>query len=111
MSLPIIIGASVAGLVGLGLAGLAFKKRNGLKEAIIDPINFYNATKAVSNLNEGNRIKKTFHRQPSENSNHSENEDLFRPSEENRRSVYSNRSSLGKGKRKRTRKHSSRKNK
>jgi hypothetical protein len=69
MSLPLIIGASVAGVVVLGiLGGVTYKNRGGLREAYRNRRNFSRARQTVHQLNQERHIGKTIGRQGSQHS-------------------------------------------
>ena len=112
MSLPLIIGASVAGVVVLGiLGGVTYKNRGAIREAYRNRKNFNNAIKTVHQLNQAKKIKKTFGRQDSIQSDVSDVSDGVFHSDSPKGERESLRESLGKGKktkRHKTKRHSRR---
>lgn len=112
MSLPLIIGASVAGVVVLGILGVTYKHRKGLRAAYRNRNNFSRAKQTVRQLNQERHIGETIGRQGSQHSDVSD--DVFgsdSPKGEHGRESLVGRESVARGrktKKHRTKRHSRR---
>lgn len=105
MSLPLIIGASVAGVVVLGiLGGVTYKNRGGLREAYRNRRNFSRARQTVHQLNQERHIGESIKRPGSQHSDVSD--DVFdsdSPKSEHGRESLVGRESVARGRK--TKKH------